>query len=1317
MEPGTNQLNGQRQPGRRRAVALILALSFIVLISATIVGFFASATSARRESAAYESGIAVKQLADVVTNIVMGQISDGTRSWEIPPASPAVKGGGARLTYSTQPGLIRTYRDTGGMGRIFKLYSSDTMVSQPGTAWSVSSRLADEVPATWPGQPAHFIDLNQPVLVEDSKGKIMPAGVSRSFSAAYPILDPLALLPVAGASAGVQGFDLRAIPGYKGGTGQPVVSESDDPTAGAATGTTSNPAPMPVRWIYVLLDGTLTTPQAVPGTALSADWSALPAGSPLRPTTANPIVGRVAFWTDDETCKLNVNTSGEPTPWDTPRAVTIQDLNYGRFQPAYQEFQRFPGHPFTMALSPILFPGVKLTSAQKEDIYKIVPRLGTGGTLGGTRQIPRGISQSDPAYAAVKITPDADRLYANVDEFLFAPPAVPGARPENPNVAGSTLPKFKEQLKRSRFFLTANSRSPEVTLFGTPRISLWPVNTGTTLRTTFDTLAAFCASVGPDSPAKPAMPFYFQRQDSANPKTDYDNIARNKVLYQYLQTLTSQAVPGYGGNFRQKWGDDRDQVLTEIFDYIRCVNLRDPVLLGQGKPTYAANGQVAPIQIGTTQGFGRYHSLSQFGFHFICAQDGKDGAVDAKNPALKDGERAIEAAFLFSPFSPSLGFYKIKEDLEYEVTFKSPFTLEGQDLTMASGKTTLHKTDPPYTWIGHGFHNNGREHGGPGGLRGPVQALGGGGYKYVSKAVPRVKIKAGATTMQFVGGAIEVKVSIRGNLIQTFDLNFPGGTFPVPKLVRTGTSASRGCSASAQDFWWTFGKRYSRLTDTPHAPGPEYASTTRQWADSGGPSGFKAGGLFRAEDVVRSIVPEHGDLRLIAGKSKINASEFVKVRSAEWDSTYRFLHVFVSSAGSHFLYGFGNEPGPQPSTEPDSIPIAANDDQLVPGIFYHYSRLPEIRPGAGKLNNRWGDFDNGMSTWPDGAYINKPDEGSQGSTNSSYTYFAWNFQESTDSFFSPSRLVPSAGMFGSLPTGLKRHKTTEIHAWETLLFRPETRTAGGQKHPGLITPKDHLIMDLFWMPVGEPYPISEPFSTAGKVNLNYEIAPFSYIRRATALYGAMKAEEPLLLPNSGSKIYKLWDHETNDHPFGLPSSGSNKDPQIRTDWTKAYNGLAPYDKMRRPIDVDKTLKQADDRFAAGDPFRSATEICELHLVREGEDLASYKNGTISAGTLPTGDNTRERPYTNLYAKLTTKSNTFNVHMRVQVLRKRTGTNADQAIWEEGLDAVVAEHRGSALIERYVDASDPNLPDFATKTDATLDNYARFRIVSTNKFAP
>ena len=54
------------------------------------------------------------------------------------------------------------------------------------------------------------------------------------------------------------------------------------------------------------------------------------------------------------------------------------------------------------------------------------------------------------------------------------------------------------------------------------------------------------------------------------------------MLLEYLRNLTTQAIPGFGGNFSAKYstsngssGTDRDQILTEIFDYIRSINLCD----------------------------------------------------------------------------------------------------------------------------------------------------------------------------------------------------------------------------------------------------------------------------------------------------------------------------------------------------------------------------------------------------------------------------------------------------------------------------------------------------------------------------------------------------------------------------------------------------------------------------------------------------------------------------------------------------------------------------------------------------------------------
>ena len=115
-------------------------------------------------------------------------------------------------------------------------------------------------------------------------------------------------------------------------------------------------------------------------------------------------------------------------------------------------------------------------------------------------------------------------------------------------------------------------------------------------------------------------------------------------------------------------------------------------------------------------------------------------------------------------------------------------------------------------------------------------------------------------------------------------------------------------------------------------------------------------------------------------------------------------------------------------------------------------------------------------------------------------------------------------------------------------------------------------------------------------------------------------------------------------------------------------------------------------------------------------MADYQNGQIWPNYLPTGDNTRERPYANLYAKLTTKSNVFTVHFRVQVLKKNKTSNANYAQWIEGTDQVASDYRGSSVIERYIDA-EASLPDFAANPGTPMDDYYRFRVVSTKKFAP
>ncbi len=104
----------------------------------------------------------------------------------------------------------------------------------------------------------------------------------------------------------------------------------------------------------------------------------------------------------------------------------------------------------------------------------------------------------------------------------------------------------------------------------------------------------------------------------------------------------------------------------------------------------------------------------------------------------------------------------------------------------------------------------------------------------------------------------------------------------------------------------------------------------------------------------------------------------------------------------------------------------------------------------------------------------------------------------------------------------------------------------------------------------------------------------------------------------------------------------------------------------------------------------------------------------------TGDNSRERPYANIYPLLTTKSNTFTIHFRVQALQPAQTAGADPTMWREGTDQVTSEYRGSQTIERYVDPNVP-LPDYASFADPTTatppSSYYRFRVVSTRQFSP
>src|SRR5262249_18719455 len=101
----------------------------------------------------------------------------------------------------------------------------------------------------------------------------------------------------------------------------------------------------------------------------------------------------------------------------------------------------------------------------------------------------------------------------------------------------------------------------------------------------------------------------------------------------------------------------------------------------------------------------------------------------------------------------------------------------------------------------------------------------------------------------------------------------------------------------------------------------------------------------------------------------------------------------------------------------------------------------------------------------------------------------------------------------------------------------------------------------------------------------------------------------------------------------------------------------------------------------------------------------------------------ERPYAHIYPRVTTKSNVFTVHMRCQTIRQARRNGDDSYAFDPDRDQIVAEYRGSAIIERFVDPNDPDLvndPISGGPYDykkSSVDPYYRFRIVSTKQFSP
>jgi hypothetical protein len=697
-------------------VALIIVLGFLVIITGLAVAFFSSVTTELQGSRNFASGVTTRQLADSTVGVVMGQIREAT---SLPNAA-----------WASQPGMIRTYRDGNSISskadQFFKLYSSDKMViSNADVGKVLQDDFQDDLDADFDNKPALWTDLNAPVLVQDPAHPTDPnATVPR-----FPIIDPRAWAVSANVNdpytitppVGTAVTDPRYL--NMEGFWYDVAGKRVNGLVGPGSTSPSDKqrVPMPTRWIYVLQDGTLTTPDA--GSGMLAKWSG--GADSKKPSKANPIVGRVAFWTDDETSKVNLNTAGGysdinlPTGydmssgnfagsyWDTPRFYTEFDRgmpypesngqNTGQqagtplpgkgglaiCQLLQGEFQRYPGHPGTTSLG-LLFRS-QLTS---EQLYEILPRFGRtnsqhtdpGSTQGGTKRVipdnpVANEFTANPKPDDFQIQPKMERLYSSVDELLFAAnvaktdPTMTSSKFLRRTTDTALKDQFQTDLKtpaitpelldKMRFFITAQSRAPELNLFGRPRVTVWPVRAETATESSglnaYDNLILFCSTIGPagggrpDTTTTPAnsglyryiftrreLPAAVQSSKSGQWElpTSYLRDAdrpRNKQIIEYLRKLTESKFPGFGGvSLTDKLGvDNRNTLLAEIFDYILCANSKDTTTKtidgsSTAKP-FAPNGIAMPAKIdylkaGTSyKGFGRFPTINEASLVFYYA--------------------------------------------------------------------------------------------------------------------------------------------------------------------------------------------------------------------------------------------------------------------------------------------------------------------------------------------------------------------------------------------------------------------------------------------------------------------------------------------------------------------------------------------------------------------------------------------------------------------------------------------------------------------------------------------------------------------------